>query len=212
MESHRKIVEDKMAKTIKLLADHGAWWYSLFGDGDDDSSLCNLLKVDYSTLLMIYKHCGWLLAYSVGNKPRFNELGFVTFKTNHEIELETDKYYKTRYVCIGSFRKSASKFSCKNQMKQGLAKPRIGTAMRRQIDKLIVDVKGLIGGRPDNAATNQATSNFFSSPPPARLLPPPVSPATASPSTLKEVPALRNLKAFLHSQLVVKLFVDGESI
>jgi hypothetical protein len=38
MESHSKIVEDKMAKLIKLLADHGAWWYSLFGDGDDDSS------------------------------------------------------------------------------------------------------------------------------------------------------------------------------
>jgi hypothetical protein len=29
-------------------------------------------------------------------------------------------------------------------MKQSLAKPRIGSAMRRQIDKLIVDVKGLI--------------------------------------------------------------------
>jgi hypothetical protein len=75
MESCFKVVEEKMAETIKLLDDNGAWWYSLFGDEDDDSSLCNLLKVDNSTILTIYKHCGWLLAYSVDNKPRFNELG-----------------------------------------------------------------------------------------------------------------------------------------
>ena len=80
-----------MAETIKLVDDHGSWWYSLFGDKDDDSSLCNLLKVDYSTLLTIY-----------------------------------------------------NTFSCKNQMKQGLAKPRIGPALRRSLSKLIVEIMEVV--------------------------------------------------------------------
>jgi hypothetical protein len=181
MESCFKVVEEKIAATIKLLDNHGAWWYSLFGDEDDDSSLCNLLKVDYSTLLKIYGHCGLLRTLSVGNQPAFNKLGLSTFKTNHNIDLEYDTFNKRHFVRIGSFSKSTGKFLCKSQLKQGLlTKPRIGTALRRQILKLVVDIKGLIGGGPDDAAINQATSNLLSSPP-ARLLPPPATPATAPP-------------------------------
>jgi hypothetical protein len=128
MESCFKVVK-KMAETIKLLDNHGAWWYSLFGDEDDDSSLCNVFKIDYSTLLKIYGHCGWLGTLIAGNQPMFNKLGFSTFKRNHNIELEYDSFNKTHYVCIGSFRKATGRFSCKNRIKLSFAKPRIGTAM-----------------------------------------------------------------------------------
>ena len=70
---YTKFVQQKMAQALHLLANSGAWWYSLYGLQNDDSSLANLLGIDDAILPMIYDCCGWSHTYSkgVGNRPRF---------------------------------------------------------------------------------------------------------------------------------------------
>jgi hypothetical protein len=90
-------------------------------------------------------------------------------------------------------------------MKHGLTKPRIDTATRRQIYKLIAELNATIGATTDTTI-NQAPSDLFASPL-ARRRPPAVTPAVmTAPTKPKEDPALRNL-----NRLIVKLLVDGKA-
>jgi len=103
MESCRKDVQEKMALALTLLDKHGAWWYCLFGNEGDDSSLCNLLGIDYTTLLMIYGHCGWTQPYKVGNQPRFQELGFSSFATANKLDMKRTSLTKyTTFALVPS--------------------------------------------------------------------------------------------------------------
>ncbi len=48
-----------MAQALKLLDNLGAWWYNLFGDHSNETSLACLLEVDCECLVKVFNHCGW---------------------------------------------------------------------------------------------------------------------------------------------------------
>jgi len=142
MESSIKnCAQEIVAHALRSIAANGAWWYTTYGDRDNESSIAHLLGVDYTTLLKIYHCCGWSHAYSSSNnQPRFLQKGFDFFCSTHNLAIESDKFNRNFYIRIGSFSKAQGKFTCKMQTKQGIVKPRIGSAMRRNLDKLIVEL------------------------------------------------------------------------
>ena len=198
----RSCERKNLAQALKLLDNLGAWWYNLFGDHSDDTSLACLLGVDCDCLVKVFNHCGWSYDYFVEgkNQQRFTQQGFDSFRTYNNLNLETDKNKKTYYIKVGSFG-GAGKFSCKQQAKQGITKPRISSSRRRQLDMLVVDMVASV------------TSSTISKPSP---VPPTTTtyveaetaPQSSQPSS---DPALTSLQSFIHDRLIVKwLAIDGK--
>ena len=206
-QNHTQVAQEKLAQVLNLLGANGAWWYALYETNKDETNMLDLLRVDSITLSRIYEVCGFTFAVKGAPKAKFNKIMFDSFKTNHDLDVEVERTVRSSYFRIGSFRSDTGVFSMQGQKKMGLLQPRIGTAMRRQIDKLIVDMVAFIGGEPDTA-TNQPPTVLFASPL-ARQKPPAVTPA-AQPRP-KEDPALRNFTTFLHDRLIVKLLVVGKN-
>ena len=87
-----EVVKEKMAQALKLLDNLGAWWYNLFGDHSDDTSLACLLGVDCDCLVKVFNHCGWSYDYfdEGKNQQRFTQQGFDSFRTYNDLrELKT---------------------------------------------------------------------------------------------------------------------------
>ena len=74
-----QLVQQKMSQALDLRSNRGAWWYSLYGLQNDDSSLANLLGITDAMLPMFYDCCRWSHTYSKGfsNQPRFKKKAFV---------------------------------------------------------------------------------------------------------------------------------------
>jgi hypothetical protein len=115
--------------------------------------------------------------------------------------IEVDRYRKSFFLRIGSFSQKHGKFTVKVQLKaKDFQVPRVGAAMRRNLDKLIVAFKEIVDS--SKLTISKAPSDLFLSPLMARSLrPPAVTPATTtSPPKKKEDPELQNLKSFVHYQ------------
>jgi hypothetical protein len=67
------VVQENNARALNLLANSGAWWYSLYGLQQDTSSIANLLGINDSMLPMIYECCGWSHTYAT--KAAINHQG-----------------------------------------------------------------------------------------------------------------------------------------
>jgi hypothetical protein len=115
--------------------------------------------------------------------------------------IEVDRYRKSFFLRIGLFSQKHGKLTVKVLLKaKDLQVPRVGAAMRRNLDKLIVAFKEIVDS--SKLTISKAPSDLFLSPLMARSLrPPAVTPATTtSPPKKKEDPELQNLKSFVHYQ------------
>jgi hypothetical protein len=112
--SHAQVVQQKMAIALNLLANNGAWWYSLYGLQQDTSSFACLLGINDSMLPMVYEYCGWLHIYATkgSNQPqRYLKKGFHAFKASNYLNIECEKTAKQFYIRIGTFSKGTGVFS-----------------------------------------------------------------------------------------------------
>ena len=59
LQQYSQVVQQEKAQALHLLANSGAWRYSLHGLQNDGSSLANLLGINDAIPPMIYDCCGW---------------------------------------------------------------------------------------------------------------------------------------------------------
>ena len=124
MESHCKNkVQKLMAEALKQLGNQPAWWFSLNGSKDNGSSLSCLFDIEDRALCRIFVICG----YCYGpNGSKFKTSSFLNFKIMKNLEVDCDKYQNSHYIRVGSFSQTKGRFTCKEQMKQGIPRPRVG--------------------------------------------------------------------------------------
>ena len=58
-QNNTQVLQENLS--LELLATHGAWWYSLFGQDDDKFSLAYLNDFIYTYLHALLVSCGWVM-------------------------------------------------------------------------------------------------------------------------------------------------------
>jgi hypothetical protein len=58
-KNNTQVLQENLS--LELLATHGAWWYSLFGQDDDESILAYLFDVTNIDLHALLVSCGWVV-------------------------------------------------------------------------------------------------------------------------------------------------------